>query len=68
MKKFKTQRHNAERQLGYQRRINFIHLLLDVGYIKAKQQFEGGVSDTNAIRFIRTAVERGEINITVGKS
>ena len=61
----KPQRHQIERQLGYERRLRFIRLLLDVGYVKAKNQFEGGVSDNNAIRFIRTAFDRGEIKITV---
>ena len=61
----KPQQHQIERQLGYERRLKFIRLLLDVGYVKAKSQFEGGVSDTNAIRFIRTAFDRGEINIVI---
>ena len=61
----KPKQHQIERQLGYERRLKFIRLLLDVGYAKAKKQFEDGVSDTNAIRFIRTAFERGEINITL---
>lgn len=61
----KPRQHQIERQLGYERRLKFVRLLLDVGYVKAKKQFEGGVSDTNAIRFIRTAFDRGEINITL---
>ena len=58
-------KHQSDRQVGFLRRSSFIHLLMDVGYVKAVKQFEGGIGNETATRFIRTAFNNNEIKLTL---